>query len=201
MHLPGDPNRAHRAVRRDPSTFPTGPGDLVEWVDDHMEPAQGVKTGRYAGPLTRLLAVMLDSLIVTLGLTLLAAGVVFVVRLFVPEFEIPEGSGVWYGVGLSAGAFSYLWASYAVFGKTLGKMVLGVRVVSSDASSSPRCSVGWFRRPTPKASPTPFDRRRHSHRLDIMNSRIEIIRFGALCPGRVSDVYAGAFVAAAGGMS
>lgn len=123
---------ANRLLRRDPSTFPSGPGDLLDWVDDHMEPAPGVRTGRYAGPLTRLLAVMLDSFIVTFGFTLLVAGLVFVIRLFVPEFEVPEGSGTYYGIGLSVWGFFYLWISYAVFGKTLGKMVLGVRVVSSD---------------------------------------------------------------------
>jgi uncharacterized RDD family membrane protein YckC len=123
---------ANRVIRRDPSTFPTGPGDLVDWVDDNMEQRPGTRTGRYAGPLTRLLAVLLDSTIVTLGFTLFVAGLVFVIRLFQPGFEIPGTSGALYGISLFVFSFLYLWISYTVFGKTIGKMVVGVRVVSSD---------------------------------------------------------------------
>lgn len=123
---------ANRLVRRDPNEYPDGPGDLVDWVEEHTERQSAVKTGRYAGPLTRLLAVMLDSVIITFGFTLLVAGLVFVIRLFVPEFEIPESSGLVYGISLTVFAFLYLWLSYTVFGKTIGKTVLGVRVVSAD---------------------------------------------------------------------
>jgi uncharacterized RDD family membrane protein YckC len=100
-------------------------------VDDHTARKGGV-TGRYAGPLTRLIAVMFDSVVVTFGFTLLVAGLVFVIRLFVPEFEIPESSGIVYGITLTVWSFLYLWVSYTVFGKTIGKMILGVRVVSAD---------------------------------------------------------------------
>ena len=123
---------ANRMVGRDPTQYPQGPGDLVDWVDEHKTKPDGVKTGRYGGPLTRLLAVMLDSAIVTLGFTLFVAGLVFVIRLFAPEFEVPEESGLVYGISLTVFAFFYLWLSYTVFGKTIGKAILGVRVVSAD---------------------------------------------------------------------
>lgn len=123
---------ANRMLRRDPTTYPTGPGDLLGWVEENMEDKPGIKTGRYAGPLTRFLAFMIDVSIVTFGFTLLVAGSVFLIRLFAPEFDLPEGSGIFYGVGLYLWSFCYLWVSYAVFGKTLGKMTVGVRVVSSD---------------------------------------------------------------------
>lgn len=122
---------ANRVVGRDPNQLPEGPGDLIQWVDERKT-TEGVKTGRYAGPLTRLLAVMLDSAVVSFGFTLLVAGLVFVIRLFEPDFEIPDGSGVFYGIALVVWSFLYLWISYAVFGKTIGKMFVGVRVVSSD---------------------------------------------------------------------
>ena len=125
---------ANRVIRRDPNEFPEGPGHLVEWVDERKT-KEGVKTGRYAGPLTRLLAVMLDSVVVSFGFTLLAAGVVFVIRLFDPDFEIPTNSGVFYAIALFLWAFFYLWVSYAVFGKTIGKTILGVRVVSADGNA------------------------------------------------------------------
>jgi len=122
---------ANRVVGRDPNQLPEGPGDLIQWVDERKT-TEGVKTGRYAGPLTRLLAVMFDSAVVSFGFTLLVAGLVFVIRLFEPAFEIPDGSGVFYGIALVVWSFLYLWISYAVFGKTIGKMFVGVRVVSSD---------------------------------------------------------------------
>jgi uncharacterized RDD family membrane protein YckC len=123
---------ANRMIGRKPNEYPQGPGDLIEWVEDHGERRDGVKTGRYAGPLTRLIAVMVDTAVVSFGFTLIVAGLVFVIRLFAPEFEVPESSGILYGVSLLVWSFLYLWISYAVFGKTIGKMMLGVRVVSSD---------------------------------------------------------------------
>lgn len=124
---------ANRLIGRDPKSYPTGPGELIEWVDEHEpESPKGAVTGRYAGPLTRLLAVIVDSVVATLSFTLLTAGVVFVIRLFAPEYEIPEGSGLLYGILLGVWLFLYLWISYTVFGKTIGKLMFGVRVVSSD---------------------------------------------------------------------
>lgn len=122
----------NRVIRRDPNEYPEGPGDLPEVMDEQHGATAGIKTGRYAGPLTRLLAFIVDTVVVTFGFTLLVAGVVFVIRLFDPDFSIPEQSGLIYTVSLVLWAFFYLWISYAVFGKTIGKMFLGVRVVSSD---------------------------------------------------------------------
>lgn len=136
----------NRVIGRDPNQYPEGPGDLIEWVDEH-QPAkvEAVKTGRYAGPLTRLLAVMLDSAVVSFGFTLLVAGLVFVIRLFAPEYEIPDGSGWLYGISLVVWSFLYLWVSYTVFGKTLGKMIFGVRLVSSDGHAVLRARQTFIR--------------------------------------------------------
>lgn len=123
---------SNRLLGRHPNEYPKGPGDLVHWAEEHTGRRDGVKTGKYAGPLTRLLAVMLDSVIITFGFTLFVAGLVFLIRLFSPEYEIPESGGIWYGISLTVFAFLYLWLSYTVFGKTIGKMILGVRVVSAD---------------------------------------------------------------------
>lgn len=122
----------NRLIRRDPREFPTGPGALVTWVDEHTEDT-GLRTGRYAGPLTRLLAFLIDSLIVTTGFTLIVAGASYLVELLTSR-EVPPGRGLWYVVGLVIWSFLYLWLSVAIFGKTLGKTVMGVRVVASDGS-------------------------------------------------------------------
>ncbi|MFZ0015338.1 MAG: RDD family protein [Acidimicrobiia bacterium] len=122
----------NRLIRRDPTQFPEGPGDLPEVMDEQHNSVPGIKTGRYAGPLTRLIAFIVDTVVVTFGFTLFVAGLVFLIRLFNPDFGIPPQSGLIYTISLALWAFFYLWVSYAVFGKTIGMMLLGVRVVSSD---------------------------------------------------------------------
>jgi uncharacterized RDD family membrane protein YckC len=121
-------------VRRDFSKFPAGPGDLTSWADDRAE-EERTKTGRYAGPLTRLLAVAADTVVVAVGFTLIMAGLAFLIGLFVEgDYEFPANQGLWFGVALGFWAFVYLWFSVAVFGKTFGKAILGVRVVGSDGT-------------------------------------------------------------------
>jgi uncharacterized RDD family membrane protein YckC len=127
---------ANRVIRRDPETYPDGPGDLIDWVEEHREDKEGIKTGRYGGPLTRLLAVAIDTAVVSFGFTLLVAGFFFVIRLIAPEFEIPESTGLVYGISLLVFSFLYLWVSLTIFGKTIGKMVVGLRVVSSDGHAT-----------------------------------------------------------------
>ena len=122
----------NRLFRRDLQSFPTGPGALVDWVDEHTEDT-GVRTGRYAGPVTRFIALVLDILIVTTGFTVIVAGTTYLIELVSP-IEIDPVRGLWYIVGFVVWAFLYLWLSIAVFGKTLGKTVMGVRVVDSQGS-------------------------------------------------------------------
>lgn len=122
----------NRLFRRDPQRFPTGPGALVDWVDEHTEDT-GVRTGRYAGPVTRFIALVLDILIVTTGFTVIVAGATYLVELVSP-IEVEPTRGLWYIVGFVVWALLYLWLSIAIFGKTLGKTVMGVRVVDSEGS-------------------------------------------------------------------
>jgi uncharacterized RDD family membrane protein YckC len=122
----------NRLIRRNPRDFPTGPGALVNWVDEHTQET-GLRTGRYAGPVTRFIAFVLDSLIVTTGFTLIVAGVTYLVELVTSQ-QVEVGQGMWYVLGFILWAFLYLWLSVAIFGKTLGKTVMGVRVVGADGS-------------------------------------------------------------------
>ena len=123
----------NRILGRDPTEFPHGPSDLVSWVDLHKNDEEGaIKTGRYAGPLTRLLAVIVDAFVVTIGFTLIVASTTFLIQLFDPDFEIAADPGWIYGIMYGVWAFVYLWFGLAIFGKTIGKALLGVRVVVSD---------------------------------------------------------------------
>jgi uncharacterized RDD family membrane protein YckC len=123
----------NRLIGRDPRAFPSGPGALVNWVDEHTQDT-GVRTGRYAGPVTRLIAFVLDSLIVTTSFTLIVAGIIYLVELVSSREVSADGPGFWYVLGFVLWAFLYLWLSIAIFGKTLGKTIMGVRVVGSDGS-------------------------------------------------------------------
>jgi hypothetical protein len=145
----------NRLIRRDPREFPTGPGALVNWVDEHTRDT-GVRTGRYAGPVTRLIAFVLDGLIVTTSFTLIVAGISYLVEL-VSSLEVAaEGWGIWYIVGFTIWAFLYLWLSIAIFGKTLGKTVMGW----SRRIGGPSWASGL------RASPhVPVELRRRRHRL------------------------------------
>jgi uncharacterized RDD family membrane protein YckC len=120
----------NRLIGRDPSEFPQGPEQLVAWVDSHREPTSATKTGRYAGPLTRLLAVVIDASVIGLSFSLMVALVIFLIGLVAQEWEPVVNRGVFYGVLAGIWSFIYLWVSIAVFGKTIGKMVVGLRVVS-----------------------------------------------------------------------
>jgi len=133
----------NRLFRRDLQSFPTGPGALVDWVDEHTED-RGVRTGRYAGPVTRFIALVLDILIVTTGFTVIVAGGTYLVELVSP-IEVEPVRGLWYIVGFVVWALLYLWLSIAIFGKTLGKTVMGVRVVDSEGSLALHSSQSLIR--------------------------------------------------------
>ena len=128
-----------RLIGRDPNDYPRGPEPLVTWVDeqtdDETETGQEAsRTGRYAGPVTRALAFAADVLVATSGFTLLVAGISFLIRLFVSDFSLPEESGVGYAFALGAWAIIYSWTGLAIWGKTPGKALLGLRVVTRQGS-------------------------------------------------------------------
>ncbi len=126
----------NRLFGREPSTFPSGPSDLMEWVEEQAADQEpGTKTGRYAGAVSRFLAFLIDALVVTSGFTLIVAGAVFMFQLISgDDFKVVGRRGIGYVVALVVWIFIYTWVSLVVYGKTVGKAVLGIRVVASDGS-------------------------------------------------------------------
>ncbi len=124
----------NRILRRDVNSFPDGPAPLVDWVDEHSERDSNVSTGRYAGPVTRLLAVIIDGFVVSVGFTLTLAGLGFVLSLVSDGLDFSGRRGFWLASLFVLWILLYLVIGIAVFGKTIGKAVMGVRVVSSDGS-------------------------------------------------------------------
>lgn len=90
-----------------------------------------VPVGRPAGPLGRLLGFVIDSVVVS---TLFGLGVSLTSSLwelfFDSAFDPSRNEGSPWLVGFGAWWFLYLWVSLSVAGRTLGKGIVGLRVVA-----------------------------------------------------------------------
>lgn len=124
-----------RLRRASPSTLPDGTPLLIASDEDR---GRYDATGRYAGPLARLLANAGD-LAAGFGLfTLLSAGLAFLATLlFGATFDPAEQSGPQWFIPLAVVLVLYEWLSVAVAGRTPAMAVLGLRVVSRDGRPLP----------------------------------------------------------------
>jgi len=122
----------YRLLRRDSSARPVAPPTLEAGVGVDEE-GRGQVSGHYAGPVSRILSVVLDSLIISTAFLLMVMGFTFVVDfLFDLQIDTSWQGGV---VGLLLGstwAFLYYWVSISLAGKTVGMGVIGVSVVARD---------------------------------------------------------------------
>ncbi len=88
-------------------------------------------TGRYAGPVSRAAAAAIDVLVVMGAYTVAYAGL----KLLLDAFFNATPEGRWLGVlsaaALSAWGFMYYFVSMAVAGRTVGKSLAGLRVLSA----------------------------------------------------------------------
>jgi len=119
----------YRLIRRDPTERPLAPPDLEPGVEVGKK-ERGQVTGYYAGPLSRLLAFVVDISFVWIAFVLLAAGVTFVADLFF-SVDTSQSSGLGL-VGLLIlviWAFTYMWFSLSVGGRTFGMALIGLRVL------------------------------------------------------------------------
>ncbi len=84
----------------------------------------------YAGPLSRLLAAVIDSFGSVAAFGLVGSILAFFIRyLFSPEFDSTDGNGWVRAVLLLAWLFAWYWVGQATVGRTPGKVVLGLRAV------------------------------------------------------------------------
>lgn len=117
----------------DPRTLPDGPDALVTTDPDAPRAGRYDVTGRYAGPLTRVVAKAGD-LAAGFGLfTLLSAGLGYLaVILFGATFDPAQQSGIQWFLPLAVVLFLYEWLSIAIAGRTPAMAILGLRVVARD---------------------------------------------------------------------
>lgn len=97
-----------------------------------MTTQHGQVSGHYAGIFTRCGAFVIDwFFLITVYGIMLGAAQYFSTTLFEYDIDYTEGSLVWL-VGFFAWAFLYLAGSLTVTGRTVGKLLLGLKVVTRD---------------------------------------------------------------------
>ena len=96
-------------------------------------------TGHYAGASSRASATIIDIAIIFGLYTLGVAGVDLLFRVVLGTDLSEDRSGLVWGIALATWAFLYTYISLAVAGRTIGKGLIGLRVVTSDGGTLP----GW----------------------------------------------------------
>ncbi len=124
----------YRIVRRDPRTTPEGPAALVG-PKTQDERGRGLIEGHYAGPVSRFVAFLIDVGVIFGAYTVAVSAVSFFV-VSILGFSFPDRAPV-AGIGvflLGSWAFAYYLVGLVVAGGTVGKGLVGLRVVSRDGS-------------------------------------------------------------------
>jgi uncharacterized RDD family membrane protein YckC len=112
----------------------TGPPVLVgSAAAPHDTP--GTVSGYYAGPFSRLLAFAIDVAVVIATFALGASIFTYVARLLSGhQFARGGVSDPWWIVALAVWFVVYMWVGLALAGRTIGKAIVGLRVMASDGS-------------------------------------------------------------------
>lgn len=98
-------------------------------------PARLGVTGQYAGPVSRAVATALDIGIVFLAFTLGVAAIELLARVVIGVDLTGDRSGIGWLIGFLSWAFLYVLVSLAVAGRTPGKGLVGIRVVTADGTA------------------------------------------------------------------
>ena len=127
-----------RLLGRDPAAQPLGPPGLVsEQTEGRPASAPGRTrvSGYYAGPLSRLLAYLIDSFVVFTGAGLITTIVVGSINVVLEaEVQWDWRAGVLGFVAFSIWFVLYFWAGVAISGRTPGMSVLGIKVVEKEGT-------------------------------------------------------------------
>jgi uncharacterized RDD family membrane protein YckC len=92
-------------------------------------------TGHYAGVVSRAVAAALDFAIAIAMFTAVLAALDLLSRVVFGGSIAGSRSGPGYVIALGVWAFLYVWGSLAVAGRTIGKGIVGLRVVRADGSA------------------------------------------------------------------
>ena len=98
-------------------------------------PVRRSVSGHYAGAVSRAAAATIDSLLITGLYTLGVAGLTFLVEMFTSWSPTGDRSTPLGIAAFAIWAFSYVFVSLAVTGRTIGKGLAGLRVVRADGTA------------------------------------------------------------------
>ncbi len=120
-------------LRRQPDALPLGPAHLIPTGETDTS---SKVSGRYAGPISRLLAFGIDLALIFLGFALGTSILNYLIRLLT-GYHLERGStnGFWWAIALAIWAFIYYWIGPAIAGRTLGMALVGLRVVATDGAA------------------------------------------------------------------
>ena len=101
-----------------------------------MPPERGV-SGQYAGAVSRLVAYVIDTFLITVSFGFLVAAATYLIQLVSDVTVDDEG---WWLLGAYAiWWFLYMWVGLALAGRTVGMLLTGIKVVARDGHPlSPR---------------------------------------------------------------
>lgn len=120
----------YRVLGRDPTARPEAPAELEEAGVGVDEGGRAQITGHYAGPVSRLLAFVIDVFAVWAGYLIIAFALGFVVELFSTLDTKSRNVSIVAALVFMTWAFGYHVVSYSIAGKTVGMAVIGLRVLT-----------------------------------------------------------------------
>jgi len=127
-----------RLLGRDPAEQPLGPPELVAQEMESRPaagPGRSLISGYYAGPLSRLLAYLIDSFVAFTAAGLISTIIVGSINvMFAANLQWDWRAGVFGLVAFSIWFFVYFWVGVAVSGRTPGMSVLGIKVVEKEGT-------------------------------------------------------------------
>jgi len=123
-----------RILGRDFEATPIAPPQLRDGAESPRasSPKRAVISGSYAGPLSRLLAYLIDSFVSFTGFGLIAGGAVGAINtVFGVDLQWDWQAGVLGFTAFSIWLFLFFWVGVALAGRTLGMSVVGIKVVNT----------------------------------------------------------------------
>jgi uncharacterized RDD family membrane protein YckC len=97
---------------------------------------QGSYSGQLAGAASRLLAFLVDAILVFLLFAGAVAVVSFLASLFVGhKIAATSGGGLWHIIALIGFALVYQWVGLVIAGRSVGKLLSGLRVTAPDGTA------------------------------------------------------------------
>jgi uncharacterized RDD family membrane protein YckC len=100
-----------------------------------MKPPAGQVSGHYAGAFTRLAAFVIDWFVIIGGYGLILSSTQFILELlFGFDVNFESIDRLWWWAGFAAWAFLYLTVGLTLTGRSIGKALMGLRVVSREGA-------------------------------------------------------------------